>query len=96
MSIPAENFQTGPLLVEKMKAAGLITREQSSFFITDYRSQSFCDLGAYNSVNIKDGDTSKIVWLPQKTNILFWYSVIQGVVYDSPNTQRMSGVGYTS
>lgn len=96
MSLPEENFQTGPLLVDKLKTAGLITQEQASFYITDYTAQSFCDLGAYNAANIRDGDASKIVWLPQKPNVLFWYSAISGVLYDSPEKKRMPGTGYTS
>lgn len=96
MVLPEQNFETGPLLVEQLKIAGLITREQVSFYITDFTAQSFCDLGAYDAANIKNGDTSKIVWLPQPSNVIFWYSFINGVLYDSPETTRMAGVGYTS
>lgn len=96
MSIPAENFETGPLFVAKLKEAGLITREQASFFITEYNAQSFCDLGAYDPASIREGDASKILWLPQKPNVLFWYSAISGVLYDTPETKRMPGLGYTA
>lgn len=31
-----------------------------------------------------------------KPNTLFWYSFVEGIIYESPDKTRMSKVGYTS
>jgi hypothetical protein len=36
MVLPEKEFENGPLLIEKMKEADLISREQVSFYITTY------------------------------------------------------------
>ena len=97
MVLPELGFENGPLLIEKMKTEGLISREQISFYITTYHEQSFCDLGAYDSSNIRYDDINQIVWLPMpKPNTLFWYSFIEGIIYEAPDKQRMSNMGFTS
>ena len=97
MVLPEMDFENGPLLIEKMKDAGLITREQISFYITNFNEQSFCDLGAYDVSQVRNSDESKIIWLPMpKANTLFWYSFVEGIIYESPDKTRMSKVGYTS
>lgn len=97
MVLPEKDFENGPLLIEKMKEAGLISREQVSFYITTFHEQSFCDLGAYDINNIRYDDPEQIVWLPMpKPNTLFWYSYIQGIIYETPDRKRMSQSGYSS
>jgi hypothetical protein len=69
-----------------MRKADLITREQVSFYITTYHEQSFCDLGAWHVKNIRNDDPNKIVWLDMpKPNTLFWYSFMQGIIYENPD-----------
>ena len=94
---PELDFENGPLIMQKMKETGLISREQISFYITTYNRQSFADLGSYDITNVRYEDPNQIVWLPMpKPNTLFWYSYIEGIMYESPDKTRMSKVGYTS
>jgi len=91
-----DGFTNGPLFVEQLKIAGKITEEQISFYITNTNGQSYCDLGAYKTDAIRDGDAAKIKWVAMPKELLFWYAFVDGIVYDDPSKTRMSTVGFTS
>lgn len=56
-------FTSGPLFVEGLKNASKITKEQISFYMTDTNGQSFADVGAYDTTNMKGGDANNIAWI---------------------------------
>lgn len=56
--------EQGPLFLENAKAAGTITDEIIAFYLSGTDGNSLVDVGSYDTNNIKDADSSRIVWFP--------------------------------
>lgn len=62
--------------------------------MTDTSGQSFADVGAYVTSNMKDGDIGNIAWLYMPSEHLFWYSNVQAIKIGYGN--RSPGTGFIS
>ena len=73
--------------MEFAKAAGTVTDEIISFYLSGESGISLVDVGSYDLNNVKDADSSNIVWFPMPATQVLWYATAVEAIQIGTNSE---------